>query len=168
MDKRRKGFTLVELLIVIIIIAILAAMLLLSSGAAISIAEATKIVSDIRMLQGAALSYYLDNGSLPSISPNGSPTPLSATEIEGISKHLDRDVDANRYGEVYIVRGPAVNDGRILLGLNYKRNVEGVSTNLPNINARLAGMASDVGLCGLDGNVFQPSANTEIVYIWLK
>lgn len=168
MEGKKSGFTLVELLIVIIIIAVMAGLLLLSTGMSISTAEATKIVNDIKMLQNSVLFYYLDSDDLPSVSPSGSPSPLSTAEVQDISKYLDRDLDPARYSEVYLLHGPAVNDSRILLGLNYKSNVGSVSANLPNVNQRLAKMALESGLFDADGKVFQPTATTEIVYIWLK
>lgn len=168
MRRKREGFTLVELLIVIIIVAIMAGMLLLSSGAAISSAEATKIVSDIRMLHTALLSYYLDNNGLPPVGTNGSTTPLSAAEIKSICAYIDRDMDVNRYGAVYLTESPAVSDGKVLLGLKYVQNVNGVSTNLAGVNQRLSKMAAGSGLCDPDGSVFQPTSATEVVYIWLK
>ena len=58
---RREGFTLVELLIVIVVIGILSAMMMLSSTEAVSSARASNIVSNLRNLKTAALSWYIDN-----------------------------------------------------------------------------------------------------------
>ncbi len=61
LEMKRKGFTLVELLIVIVVIGVLSAMMMLSSTEAVSSAKAADIVSDLRNLKTAALSYYADN-----------------------------------------------------------------------------------------------------------
>lgn len=57
----RKGFTLVELLIVIVVIGILSAMMMLSSTEAVTSANASNIISNLRNLKTAALAYYVDN-----------------------------------------------------------------------------------------------------------
>ena len=58
---RRKGFTLVELLIVIVVIGILSAMMMLSSTEAVSSAKASNVVSNLRNIKTAVLSWYADN-----------------------------------------------------------------------------------------------------------
>lgn len=68
MGKKRKGFTLVELLIVIIIIGILAGAMLLVAGSSTDKAEATRIVSDLRTLKSAIMMAYSDKGTWPSSS----------------------------------------------------------------------------------------------------
>ncbi len=60
-EMKRKGFTLVELLIVIVVIGVLSAMMMLSSTEAVSSARAASIISNLRNLKTAALSYYADN-----------------------------------------------------------------------------------------------------------
>lgn len=168
MKEKKRGFTLVELLITIVIIAVLAGMMLLSTGAAISTAEASKIVSDLKTLQAAVLFYYLTNDGLPSVSQSGSPSPLSTTEVSDLSKYVDRDLNSSRYSEVYLVKGPSMDDGRILIGLNYKSNAGSMSAKLPNINQRLKQMAFTAGLFNADGTLFEPTGTTESVFIWLK
>lgn len=64
-ERKRKGFTLVELLIVIIIIGILAGAMLLVAGSGTDKATATKITSDLRSLKSACLMYYADKNSWP-------------------------------------------------------------------------------------------------------
>ena len=58
---KRKGFTLVELLIVIVVIGILSAMMMLSSTEAVSSAKANNVVSNLRNIKTAVLSWYADN-----------------------------------------------------------------------------------------------------------
>ncbi len=59
--SKRKGFTLVELLIVIVVIGVLSAMMMLSSTEAVSSAKASNIISNLRNLKTAVLSWYADN-----------------------------------------------------------------------------------------------------------
>ncbi len=71
MSLRRKAFTLVELLIALIIIGILAGALLLTMANAQAKAEATKIVSNMKVIKSAAFLYYSDQGKwYPEISGN--------------------------------------------------------------------------------------------------
>ncbi len=56
-----EGFTLVELLIVIVVIGVLSAMMMLSSTEAVSSAKASNIISNLRNLKTAVLSWYTDN-----------------------------------------------------------------------------------------------------------
>jgi general secretion pathway protein G len=64
-DRKRKGFTLVELLIVIVIIGILAGSMLLVFGTAKERARASRIVSDMRTLKVAAVMYYHEHKTFP-------------------------------------------------------------------------------------------------------
>lgn len=138
--KGREGFTLVEMLVVIIIIAILAGMALLTTGTATSMAEASKIVNDVRILHSAVLAYYIDNSGLPALDPNGSTIPLSQTAVKSIGHYIDRDVDNMRYEAIYITKAPT-GDSRVLLGLQYQQNVNNASANLAAVNQRLSKMA---------------------------
>lgn len=88
-ERKRKGFTLVELLIVIIIIGILAGAMLLVAGSGTDKAEATKIVSDLRSLKSAALMYYADH--------NAWPIGTSGDIQANLGKYMDRKVDAAVY-----------------------------------------------------------------------
>lgn len=60
--KRKKAFSLTELLIVIIIIGVLAGIAYVASGQITDKTEATKIVENMRMAKNAMLKYYTKNG----------------------------------------------------------------------------------------------------------
>ena len=100
MKEGRKGFTLVELLIVIVVIGILAGMMMLSSTEAVTSAKATKIISDMKHLQKAALAWYLDNY-----------TRLGLTESDGF--HIDVSKKNNKG---YYTDGKKLHD--VLVGKN--------------------------------------------------
>ena len=84
-NLRRKGFTLVELLIVIVVIGVLSAMMMLSSTEAVSSAKASNIISGLRNMKPAILSWYADNidrvqkdGDTYKIELNGTPLQVSS------------------------------------------------------------------------------------------
>lgn len=68
--KKRKGFTLVELLIVIAIIALLATLVIVSLRSAQEKARDAKRVADVKQIQSAAELYYSDNNNYPAPNPN--------------------------------------------------------------------------------------------------
>jgi len=61
----RRGFTVIELLTTMVIVSILASITYPLYHDAKKNAEATKIISDIRVIQQAALEYFADNGTYP-------------------------------------------------------------------------------------------------------
>ena len=80
----KKGFTLVELLIVIVVIGVLSAMMMLSSTEAVSSARANNIISNLRNLKTAALSFYTDNmNALVVVSNTGTQLDLSKIPNSG-------------------------------------------------------------------------------------
>ena len=65
MPRRRRGFTLIEMLMVVTIIAILAAVAVPKYRALRRQAMATRLIGDFDVLRNAALSFYADSGYFP-------------------------------------------------------------------------------------------------------
>ena len=83
------GFTLVELLIVIVVIGVLSAMMMLSSTEAVSSARASNIISNMRNIKTAVLSWYTDN--LDRIKMNSS--KQYQIDTDGTMQHFSNFVD---------------------------------------------------------------------------
>ena len=81
MYARRKGFTLIELLVVIIIISILAGGMLLSQWRSEATAQATVVVSDLRLMKSAAYAFFFDSNDM---------TPVAGVNYaELLGKYMD-------------------------------------------------------------------------------
>ena len=102
-SSRRRAFTLVELLIAIVVVGVLAAMMMLSSTEAVSSAKAAKIISDMRKLKTAAISWYTDNMDM--IDPT-CPSPY------GIKVGPNKWEDIQTYFTGYQV--PVIKNGEII------------------------------------------------------
>ena len=85
----KKGFTLVELLIVIVVIGVLSAMMMLSSTEAVSSAKANNIISNMRNIKTAVLSWYTDN--LDRIKMNSS--KQYQIDTNGTKQHFSNFID---------------------------------------------------------------------------
>lgn len=88
-SMKRKGFTLVELLIVIVIIGILAGAMMMLMGSSTDKAEATKIISDLRVMKGGVLQYYADN--------SGYPATAAGTSVTALEQYVDKDLPTTTY-----------------------------------------------------------------------
>jgi prepilin-type N-terminal cleavage/methylation domain-containing protein len=68
MCKRKKGFTLIEMLIVITIIALLASLILVGMGGARQKARDARRIADLHNVQNALELYFSQNGRYPASS----------------------------------------------------------------------------------------------------
>jgi type II secretion system protein G len=71
MNKKRFGFTLIELIIVIVIIGILAVVAVPKYFANIKKAEKAKVLTQLNAMREAILGYSAANGVFPSVSGGG-------------------------------------------------------------------------------------------------
>ena len=150
--RKRKGFTLVELLIVIVVIGILSAMMMLSSSEAVSSAKATAIVSDLRNLKTAALAYFADHADDYITGSWSSNTDLKTTnELDTVFTYLNGQDFPNKksYNVVY------KNDQKAWyaecnIGSGSDKLLTG--TELDSVKKKLAGRAKSVGLYGTNAS----------------
>lgn len=92
--KNNKGFTLVELLVVIAIIGILAVVAVPTLFKQIDKGRVADIHSNVSSIKSAAMAYYADNGTMPTLQANGT----ANTDLV-VSKYLDStpDKDSMKY-----------------------------------------------------------------------
>ena len=74
----KKSFTLIELIVVIAIIAVLEAIIAPNALRAIEKAKVTRVVTDLKAIKSAAISFYSDIGQWPSVGMINNNHPLLA------------------------------------------------------------------------------------------
>ena len=79
LKKKKKGFTLIELIVVIAIIAILAAILLPRYFGFTDQARQSAAVSDAKSIRSIAETYYASYGVWPDVTVTGTATPTIGT-----------------------------------------------------------------------------------------
>ena len=137
-NMKRKGFTLVELLIVIVVIGILSAMMMLSSTEAVTSAQASNIISNLRNLKTAALAMYVDKLDYAGNLADGNCTGGTSTgSFDTVIKYLNTGNGAsntsyNGYGVV-----KSSNEWYVYYNVTDTR-----------VQEKLVGRAKSVGLCG--------------------
>ena len=72
MNKRRPGFTLIELIIVIVIIGILAVVAIPKYFANIKKADKAKALTNLSSIREAIMGYNAANGAVPTVTAGGS------------------------------------------------------------------------------------------------
>ena len=92
----RKGFTLVEIMIVVAIIALLAAIAVPNFLRARKRSQASKILEDLRVLDGATDQYAMDNNKISGMNPSF--TDLQAYLKTGTSLY---NTGADLFGDSY-------------------------------------------------------------------
>jgi len=97
MLKRRKAFTLIEMLVVIIIIGILSAMVFISLANSADKAKAVKIVNNMSTLKSALIVYYTNNEKWPE-GLNGGSGNKNTAAASVLSPYLDNNV-----GDAYTI-----------------------------------------------------------------
>ena len=133
-SMKRRGFTLVELLIVIVVIGVLSAMMMLSSTEAVSSAKASNIISNLRNLKTAALSWYADH--LDDVDDLGTEVAALNGNRTDILKYLNNDSNTGDLAN-YKFLGTKEDKSWFVY---YDGDVSG------NVDTKLAGRAESVGL----------------------
>ena len=144
--KRKKAFTLVELLITMIIIGILASALLLVAGGAEERAMASRILEDARTMKSAALFYNSDHDSWPIWVLSG---PNYMNMVPGLSDALP-----SKYVGQIPVRDQywfgVVNDSTVSSG-DVKAAVVLYDSGLSSgVRRRMGLMAEEMGIYAMD------------------
>ena len=151
----RKGFTLVEMLIVIMVIGILASMMMISGTESISTASANNVITGLRNLAIATMSYYTDNK--PEFAADPSSVVDKTTEV---LKYL------NSFNESADYRVKWDTEGSLWVGYCIKNDDK-------NLKSRLKGRAEGENLKQNNDSEIPPSASSKPAayndkkYVWL-
>jgi general secretion pathway protein G len=144
LSRRKRAFTLIELLIVIIIIGILSGLLLIAVESGQNKARATKIVSNLRNAKAAAILSFSDNNAWP---PEG--------DASSLDEYLDRSLSSSGSYDIRVVNSGDKTSHYV----GYKNNnelTEGVRQKLETMRKKAA-----VPLVNSDGTEYLAGDNPE-------
>ena len=139
----RKGFTLTELLITIAAIAVLMTMFMLSSVNASRSADYNKVITNMRSLSMAAMTYYSQN-----IGKNFIDTETKKKNITNdVKKHLSNITGLQDGDKYYVYINVEDNPDSWWVGYDVNMSGQGTwSTEETALSARLAARAQSLNL----------------------
>lgn len=167
MIRKRRGFTLLEMLTAIIVIVMLSAVMIMSTLEVSASADSSNIISDMNLIRTAALMWYKENSSriVPStfkIKTNGTEQYFSEfirDHGSEIMKYIDKNSlvvlrykgGTNNIGDYSLA---AVNKSKqwyVCCNLGATGNLSNSEDPYMKIKSRLASKAKTLGLRGTTG-----------------
>ncbi len=135
-NKKRKGFTLIEIMVVVVILGLLAALVVPRIGPQVAEAQRTAARTQIRSLEDALEMYNANNGFYPT-TQQGLEALVNAPTTNPVPKHYREGGYLNKvpddpWGNPYIYRN---RDGKILIistGPDGEEGGEGVNADITN------------------------------------
>ena len=162
--RRRKGFTLIELIVVIAIIAILAAIIAPNAFKAIEKAKISATIEDTRSIKTGAMSYYSDTGAwIASCATSPCNAGFIATDAAAgwDGPYLEKWPPAAKWAGNYTwVRADGVVFGAVSVSERYT-----VISNVPQLAAQRIDISLDGSAVGTAGAVRYTAANPTTVNI---
>ncbi|MEJ2766441.1 type II secretion system major pseudopilin GspG [Photobacterium sp. MCCC 1A19761] len=140
MQRKQRGFTLLEVMVVIVILGVLASLVVPNLLGNKEKADQQKVVTDISALEQALDMYKLDNSVYPTTDqgldalvsmPSSSPEPRNYRN-GGYIKRLPQDPWGNEYQ--YVMPGEHGPVDIFSLGADGQEGGEGVNTDIGNWN----------------------------------
>ncbi|MCW8331063.1 type II secretion system major pseudopilin GspG [Photobacterium sp. SDRW27] len=140
MQRKQRGFTLLEVMVVIVILGVLASLVVPNLLGNKEKADQQKVVTDISALEQALDMYKLDNSVYPNTDqgldalvtkPSSSPEPRNYRD-GGYIKRLPKDPWGNEYN--YVMPGEHGAVDIFSLGADGQEGGEGVNTDIGNWN----------------------------------
>ncbi|GAB3532353.1 type II secretion system protein GspG [Photobacterium proteolyticum] len=140
MQRKQRGFTLLEVMVVIVILGVLASLVVPNLLGNKEKADQQKVVTDISALEQALDMYKLDNSVYPNTDqgldalvtkPSSSPEPRNYRD-GGYIKRLPKDPWGNEYN--YVMPGENGAVDIFSLGADGQDGGEGVNTDIGNWN----------------------------------
>jgi general secretion pathway protein G len=112
-SRRKRGFTMIEVLLVLVILVILASLAVVNIMSAKKVANLSSAKTQIGLLNDAVETYAVMIGQYPSQASGLSALRVRPNDIEDQSKWnpvLDKDIPADPWGRPYQYRNPGVHN----------------------------------------------------------